>query len=280
MFFRPEIKEFTKNTLILTLFLTLVLNLSWGYLAPYLGIKASASNDTNFSQLNTTYLGNIATAVSLNVGLKEQETAKSGINLSNDIISIAEVLASPKEGEKRLIGNNMIAIQSYVNVLKTDIVALLDQATDRTVTLDEHIEILKSYYTKTADRLLIINDQITELNNLLKSTAETTTAAKTTMEEKYKAFDYSGVDTVINDYVIAKNSENRAKVYLVYLQRFERAYGILQSQNKILLDTLINNREALIKRSTVVIPDSGSDLLKKMGLIQTEEESKSTQTLE
>lgn len=174
----------------------------------------------------------------------------------------------------------MIAIQSYVNVLKTDIVALLDQATDRTVTLDEHIEILKSYYTKTADRLLIINDQITELNNLLKSTAETTTAAKTTMEEKYKAFDYSGVDTVINDYVIAKNSENRAKVYLVYLQRFQRAYGILQSQNKILLDTLINNREALIKRSTVVIPDSGSDLLKKMGLIQTEEESKSTQTLE
>ena len=280
MFFRPEIKEFTKNTLILTLFLTLVLNLSWGYIAPYLGLKASASNDTNFSQLNTTYLGNIATAVSLNVGLKEQETAKSGINLSNDIISIAEVLASPKEWEKRLIGNNMIAIQSYVNVLKTDIVALLDQATDRTVTLDEHIEILKSYYTKTADRLLIINDQITELNNLLKSTAETTTAAKTTMEEKYKAFDYSGVDTVINDYVIAKNSENRAKVYLVYLQRFQRAYGILQSQNKILLDTLINNREALIKRSTVVIPDSGSDLLKKMGLIQTEEESKSTQTLE
>lgn len=97
MFFRPEIKEFTKNTLILTLFLTLVLNLSWGYIAPYLGLKASASNDTNFSQLNTTYLGNIATAVSLNVGLKEQETAKSGINLSNDIISIAEVLASPKE---------------------------------------------------------------------------------------------------------------------------------------------------------------------------------------
>lgn len=280
MFFRPEIKEFTKNTLILTLFFTLILHLSWGYVAPYLGLGANASNDTNFSQLNTTYLGNIATAVSLNVGLKEQETAKSGINLSNDIISIAEVLASPKEWEKRLIGNNMIAIQSYVNVLKTDIVALLDQATDRTVTLDEHIEILKSYYTKTADRLLLINDQITELNNLLQSTADTTTAAKTIMEEKYKAFDYSGVDTVINDYVIAKNSENRAKVYLVYLQRFQRAYGILQGQNRILLDTLINNRESLIKHSTVVIPDSGSDLLKKMGLIQTEAESKSAQTIE
>ena len=280
MFFRPEIKEFTKNTLILTLFFTLILHLSWGYVAPYFGLGVNANNDANFSQLNTTYLGNIAAAVSLNVGLKEEETTKNGINLSNDIISIAEVLASPKDGERRLIGNNMIAIQSYVNVLKTDIVALLDQANDRTTALDEHIDILKSYYTKTSDRLLLINEQISELNNLLKSTNETTSLAKTTMEEKYKAFDYSGVDTVINDYVTAKNSENRAKVYLVYLQRFQRAYGILQWQNKVLLDTLINNREALIKHSTVVIPDSGSELLKKMGLIQTEEEAKASKTIE
>jgi hypothetical protein len=67
MIFRSEIKEFTKNTLILTLFLTLILHLSWGYIAPYLGMKASASNDANFTQLHTTYLGNIATAVSLNI---------------------------------------------------------------------------------------------------------------------------------------------------------------------------------------------------------------------
>ena len=48
------------------------------------------------------------------------------------------------------------------------------------------------------------------------------------MESHYKAFDYSGVDTVIGDYVNAKNQENRARVYLVYLERFQRAYGILQ----------------------------------------------------
>lgn len=38
----PEIKEFTKNTLILTLFFTLVLHLSWGYVRPYLGLGANA----------------------------------------------------------------------------------------------------------------------------------------------------------------------------------------------------------------------------------------------
>ena len=280
MFFRPEIKEFTKNTLILTIFFTLILHLSWGYIAPYLWVGASASNDANFSQLNTTYLGNIATAVSLNVWQRVIESTQWGISISNDIISIAEVIASPSEWEKRLIGNNMISIQSYVNVLRTDIIALLDQATDRTVTLDAHIDILKAYYTRTADRLTLIGEQIQELTTILTTVAGITNTSKISMEEHYKAFDYTGVDIVINDYVNAKNRENRARVYLVYLERFQRAYGILQWQNKIVLDTLINNREALIKRSVVVIPDSGADLLRKMGLIQTEEEAKSSKKIE
>ena len=62
----------------------------------------------------------------------------------------------------------MIAIQSYVNVLKTDIVALLDRAKDRTSALDEQIDILKSYYTRTADRLSIIREQLSELTTILQ----------------------------------------------------------------------------------------------------------------
>lgn len=190
------------------------------------------------------------------------------------------MIASPENGERKLIGNNMAVIQSYVNVLKSDITSILDRATDRTNALDEHIDILKTYYTQTNDRLMLIGEQIAELETILQSSSAVTTTAKNTMETSYKAFDYAGVDRVIDNYVTAKNQENRARVYLVYLQRFQRAYGILQGQNKILLDTLINNREALIKRATVVIPDSGSELLKKMGLIQTEEESKSKAVIE
>ncbi len=278
MLFRPEIKEFTKNTLILTLFFTLILHVSWGYIMPYLGIWASASNDQNFTQLNTTYLGSIATAISINIWQKDKDIAKMSGNLSNEIISIAEVLAQPALGVKKLIGSNMMGIQSYVNVLKTDIIALLDRATDRTVALGEHIDILKSYYLRTADRLTIISDQITELNAIIQTTTQTTNTAKIAMESHYKAFDPTGIDTVIDDYAKAKERQSRAQVYLIYLERFQRAYGILQAENKIILDTLLNNREALIKRSVVVIPDSGTDFLKKMGLIQTEAESKATKT--
>lgn len=79
---------------------------------------------------------------------------------------------------------------------------------------------------------------------------------------------------VIDDYVNAKNEENRARVYLTYIQRFQRGYGILQGENKKILDTLINNRSALINKSIVVIPDSGTELLKKLNLLVTEAEYK------
>jgi hypothetical protein len=41
-----------------------------------------------------------------------------------------------------------------------------------------------------------------------------------------------------------------------------------------MLDTLINNREALIKDVTVVLPDSGTGLMKPLQLIKTEAEFK------
>ena len=164
----------------------------------------------------------------------------------------------------------MLLLQSYVNLLKTDIVSMLDQATDRTVALDEHIALLKEYYTKTTERGALISEQSADLQSILKDAVDTTTLAKVKMEEKYKGYEYSWVDSVIDDYVKAKNQENRARVYLTYLERFQKGYGILQGQNRKVLDTLINNREALIKRSIVVIPDSGSDLLKQLGLITTE----------
>lgn len=188
--FHPEIKEFTKNTLILTLFFTLVLHLSWGYIAPYLGLGASAGNDAHFIQTDPHYMGSMATALSINIGQKLSGIKKGSVDLANDVISIAEVLASPKDGERRLIASNMLSLSAYVNILKTDIVALLDQSTDRTVALDDHIDLLKSYYTRTSDRTLLITEQVRDLQAILASAISKTTLAKVTMEEKYKGFEY------------------------------------------------------------------------------------------
>jgi hypothetical protein len=161
MVFSSEVKDFIRNTLILTLFFTLVLHLSWGYIGPMFGMKTSAgANDLSFQQADITYMGNIATAMSLSIGQKETQMQYAGVDLPSSTISIAEVLTSPTLGQQRLIGSNMLAVSSYANILSTDIPVLLDGATDRAITLGDHISLLKSYYNRTLERLAVIGDQI------------------------------------------------------------------------------------------------------------------------
>lgn len=69
MAFTPEIKNFAKNTLILTMILSVVIHLSWNTLASWMGMSTSASyNNANFERSDIMYVGNIATALSLNLG--------------------------------------------------------------------------------------------------------------------------------------------------------------------------------------------------------------------
>jgi hypothetical protein len=60
----------------------------------------------------------------------------------------------------------------------------------------------------------------------------------------------------INKYLELKKEYYYARTYVVYINHFLNEYNYLNEYNKILLDTLINNREALIKDAFVVIPDS------------------------
>lgn len=234
------------------------------------------TNDANFSQSNGTYIGNIITAYSLNIGKRASANNKLSPALSTDDVAIAEILDDSATGEKRLIGSNVEAIQSYLNVLRIDILSLLANSPDRAKALDEHIELLKSYYLRTLERTNILATQMAELRNIVASTTAQTEAAKATMQEKYKNFEYEGINSVIEDYIRAKNEENRARVYLTYTEQFSHAYGILQGQNKKTLDTLINNHDALVKDATVVIPDSGTEILKRLNLVQSEADFKAS----
>lgn len=281
MVFTSEVKNFIKNTLILTLFFTLVLHLSWWYIGPMFGEKTSAgANDLAFQQADITYLGNIATAMSLSVGQKESWLKTPGINIANNTVSIAEVLANPSIGQQKIIGANMTAVSSYMNLISTDIPTLLDNAVDRSNAINEHITLLKSYYNKTLERLVVINEQIADLQGIINQASASTNGAKAIMQTSYDEYDYSGVDTAIDTYIVAKNNDTRARVYLIYLEKYKKSYTALQAKNLKLIDVLTNNREALIKRTTVVIPNSGSDLIKSMKLIQTEAEANAQKTLQ
>lgn len=273
MVFTSEVKNFIKNTLILTLFFTLILHLSWWYIGPMFGVKTNAgTNDVWFQQADINYMGTIATAMSLSLWQKAIFIKNIGVSLSASTISIAEVLSNPLSGQQKLIGSNMLGVSSYANILSTDIPNLLDNAIDRKTALNEHISLLKSYYNRTLERLSLLNEQIADLRGIITTSATAISTSKWVMQRSYDWYDYSGVDKAIDTYIWAKNTDTRAQVYLVYLEKFKKSYTTLQIKNLKLIDTLVNNKDALIKRSTVVVPNSGSDIIKTLKLIQTESE--------
>ena len=100
------------------------------------------------------------------------------------------------------------------------------------------------------------------------------------MQTSYTSYDYSSVDGAIDSYVTSKNTDTRARVYLIYLENFQKSYIALQVRNLRLIDALSNNRDALVKRSTVVIPNSGTDIIRTLKLIQTEAEASTQKTLQ
>ena len=281
MAFTPEIKNFIKNTIIFTLIFAVVIHFSWEYFSSLSGSSAQAHNNANFENANISYVGNSATALSLRIGgIIPQKNTNLSNNSVDNIISIAEVLNNPVAGQEKLIASNMTAITAYANILKTDIVAMLDTATNRQASLDNHISLPKSYYLKTQERLNIIGEQKTEVQSLLANATNAQNTAKNTLQNSYNVFEYSGVNSAINDYLDAKNLDSRMKIYAIYLDRFEKSYLALQNKNRKILDALMNNREGIIRKSMVVIPDTGTDIIKELGLIQSEADHKAKQALQ
>lgn len=281
MAFTPEIKNFIKNTIIFTLIFAVVIHFSWEYFSSLSGSSAQAHNNANFENANISYVGNSATALSLRIGgIIPQKNTNLSNNSVDNTISIAEVLNNPVAGQEKLIASNMTAITAYANILKTDIVAMLDTAANRQASLDNHISLLKSYYLKTQERLNIIGEQKTEVQSLLANATNAQNTAKNTLQNSYNVFEYSGVNSAINDYLDAKNLDSRMKIYAIYLDRFEKSYLALQNKNRKILDALMNNREGIIRKSMVVIPDTGTDIIKELGLIQSEADHKAKQALQ
>ncbi len=281
MAFTPEIKNFIKNTIIFTLIFAVVIHFSWEYFSSLSGSSAQAHNNANFENANISYVGNSATALSLRIGgIIPQKNTNLSNNSVDNIISIAEVLNNPVAGQEKLIASNMTAITAYANILKTDIVAMLDTAANRQASLNNHISLLKSYYLKTQERLNVIGEQKTEVQSLLANATNAQNTAKNTLQNSYNVFEYSGVNSAINDYLDAKNLDSRMKIYAIYLDRFEKSYLALQNKNRKILDALMNNREGIIRKSMVVIPDTGTDIIKELGLIQSEADYKAKQALQ
>ena len=255
---QTEIKDFTKKVLLLGIVLSFLINLIFTYVSS-IGAGSStyaAGNDGRFRRASVPYLGNTGIAIAMNIGLHEKERQDTPVNLYQEVMPIGEMLADTSVGRKKLISSNMVATNEYLNVLKTDVNKLLDSATDREAMLESFLDQLKYRYTSTNSYLTTLSAQVTELQGTITTSDQSIETIKTSMTVAYKNLDYDKTEELLVSYLAEKQKNTYAHTYLIFLGKFISTYTVLNTYNKTLLDTLINNQEALIKNVTIVLPDS------------------------
>ena len=277
MVLHAEIKDFTKKVLLLGILLSFLVNLVFTYVSSLGDSAAASGNDANFKRAGMSYLGTTGVAIALNIGLQEKQKQDTPVTLYAEVMPVAELLADKGTGRSKLISSNMVAANEYLNVLKTDVPKLLDAATDREAMLESFLDQLKYRYTTTNDYLSTLSSQVSELQGTVTASNTRIEDLKTSLSTAYKSLDYDKTESILNDYLTEKQTNTYAQTYLVFLGKFISTYQTLNAYNKVLLDTLINNKDALIKNATVVFPDSGTQLMNQLNLTKTEAEWKARQ---
>jgi hypothetical protein len=97
---------------------------------------------------------------------------------------------------------------------------------------------------------------------------------KEVIDTDFNSFNEEKTWNNIEKYLELRKKYYYAKTYIIFINKFINQYNTLNAYNKKLLDTIINNKDAIIKDAHVVLPDSWNELLKKLNLIYEEAEYK------
>jgi len=171
----------------------------------------------------------------------------------------------------------MNQVSEYLNLLKTDIPSTLSSSTDRKKTLEALINQLELRYKNavlSSNNLTTIKNQLTAELNTIQDKIDT---LKGKINGDFVAFNANASLENIQNYLDLRAQYQSDYVDIIFINQFLKQYSFLNTYNKKLLDTLINNKEALINQSFVVIPDSGDEFLKAFNLIYDEADYKALQ---
>lgn len=269
-----EIKDFVKKVLLLGILLSVFVNFIFVYIYWFDKLEASAWNDLRFKKAGESFLWTSGVAISLNVWTRLKDTQDIPVNLTQEVLSISSIIWDKWVWRKQFISSNMVAINEYLNVLKTDINSLLDSSIDREAMLSSFIDQLEYRYTNTDERIQVLKAQSAELQWTVNYSNLKINTLKTDLVSAYKNLDYDKTEENFATYIEEKEKNTYANIYLVFTWRFIRSYTILNEYNKQILDALINNKDALVKNVKVVLPSTWTSIIKELKLIETESQYK------
>ncbi len=269
---RKSINILVKISIITTCFI-IIINLISGDFNNYIKSNNKLISEENkyvFKSADSNNLWNIALAITTNIWIWYKKRQNTPINSYKDIKLIWSLIWDSKFILNELIKINMLAIKDYLNFVKIDIKSLLNTSKNRKDALENIIWWLELRYKNAIHNISILNNYRISLIKEMTNITNNIEILKTKMNFDVKKYNSQESIKNINKYVELKENYNSKKVKVVYINHFLKQYTFLNNYTKILLDTLINNKEAIINKWHIVIPDSWDDLIKKFDLIYSE----------
>lgn len=272
-----------KNTLfqiwlkifMLTSVFFVIINYFWYFLnADQNSLDSQNNNIEKFTSKKIDIVGSIWVAISTNIGTRYKERKDTPIIIYKDVVDIWYILWNQNEAKDKIITANMVTLSEYLNILKTDVRSLLSTSNDREFALNSFIAQLEYRYKAGVENSKSLDSQRTELMKSYDNSNNEINRLKDKISADFANFNNTETIKNIDSYLKIREENLNARTYIVFINKFLNNYAVLNQYNKKVLDTLINNKEIIIKDSQVVIPNTGWELLKELKLLYSEDEWK------
>ena len=265
---KQTIKTFGRITT-LTLIILVLFRVTTAFLEPQ---DTSELNKYNFKSAASSELGNVWVAVSTNIWIRFEQNKNTSNN--NSSIKLGMLSWDTMADRQEVLSVNILALKDYNNLMRTDVRKLLSSSSNPWKALDSFISQLETRYKNGVQNGRALELQVTKLETDMETALEAVRKHKAEMSAGLKAHDTDAIMIAMDNYLIETNNYNIAQSNLMFVKYFVRKYLEFSVQNQVLLDTLINNKQALSSGSFIVIPDSWADLLKDLNLILDESDLK------
>ena len=137
-------------------------------------------------------------------------------------------------------------------------------------TLDAYIEQLKYRYSNSNAQIQLLLKKKQAFSNDLKKSTDSISKLKKKIDSDFRKFDAKSTQKNIDDLLVLKAEYNYARTYIILINQYINQYQGLNKSADSLLNTLVNNKDAIIKNTHIVIPKTWVTTLKKLNLIVDE----------
>jgi len=233
-------------------------------------------NEQNFENISLENISSVWVAISTNIWMKfQKQNNTDSINI--DYIwnfSIDEIMVGNSSGMEQILDKNLSFLQEYRSFVKMDYNLAMKNSPDKASTLNNLIKQLEFRFRTSISNVKNLQEQQSTLKTEYNSNKKELENIKIKMERDYNDVALQELREDLQVYYSLKSRETVLTTYLVFIWNMIKNYIAINSYNKIVLDTLINNKDVISKSSYVVIPDSWTKVLDDLWLIVTEDEYK------